>query len=170
MGRNFSVVLELDFLASSKKRADFASLILFDLCVRSGSVVGSAVPFNRAPARSLRRRGKPLRDLSALCLLQVSLSIIQVVGADNLKRHGSSGRWTKLAPFLAGRTGVSRERRKRKRRFREMCLVEMCLIEMCLGHSLRLWCRLWRKPYLEWKSISTSAWMGWGFGWVLVGC
>ena len=43
LGRNFSVVLELDFLASSKKRADFASLILFDLCVRSGSAVGSAV-------------------------------------------------------------------------------------------------------------------------------
>ena len=89
-----------------------------------------------------------------------------IVGAD--KRRGSSGRWTKLASFLAGRTGVSRERRKRKRRFREMCLVEMCLIEICLGHSLRLRCRLRRKPCLERKSTSTSARMGWGFGWVLV--
>ena len=118
----------------------------------------------RAPVRSLRGRGKPPRDPNLLCLLQVFLSII--VGAD--KRRDSSGRWTKLAPFLAGRTGVSRERRKRKRRFREMCLVEMCLIEMCLGHSLWLWCRLWRKPCLERKSTSTSARMGWGFGWVLV--
>ena len=52
LGRNFSVVLELGFLASSKKRADFTSLILFDLRVRSGSAVGSAVPLGLRSAVS----------------------------------------------------------------------------------------------------------------------
>ena len=138
-----------------------ASLIPFDLCVCSGS----AAPLGLRSAVSAEEVSRRETRICCACCRFFSLSLSALTSAVTARAGGR-----KLAPFLAGCTGVSRERRKRKRSFRDMCLVEMCLIEMCLGHSLRLWCRLWRKPCLERKSISTSAWMGWGFGWVLVGC